>query len=167
MVGKLTLEQTTKLRAVKKKSGLSDEKRWLEWYKIIFPDQDITNPSLTPSDSTIPDHEPSNTRTAGLVNSSISVSMSRYRDSLAGPSDAKKRKLERNFSAWGVSDPDLCRTLARKVQEYQYQDLQEFIERSHGDSEAQNDGRLIVPEPAMDDFSTFLDFGQMDSLTFF
>ncbi|KAF4332548.1 hypothetical protein FBEOM_13647 [Fusarium beomiforme] len=91
--------------------------------------------------------------------------MFRYRDSLAGPSNAKKRKLEEELGVWGVSDPNLCRKLASKIQEYQYQDLQEFIHCNREVSEAQNDGGPNVPEPVNEDLSVYLDLGNStDSL---
>ncbi|KAF4451701.1 hypothetical protein F53441_5380 [Fusarium austroafricanum] len=78
-----------------------------------------------------PDHEPLKTLNTDTTAAPAPTNISLYRDSLIGPSDArKKRRLEANLKRWGVSDPDLCRTLAVKVQEYQFQDLQEFIEAS-------------------------------------
>lgn len=54
--------------------------------------------------------------------------MSSYRDTFLGPSNQiKKRKLEGELEHWGITDPSFRRTLAARVQDYQLQELQEFI----------------------------------------
>ncbi|SCO16730.1 uncharacterized protein FFFS_14235 [Fusarium fujikuroi] len=123
-VGKITLEQATKLGAKKKKTNMSDEMRWFVLYDIIFPDQE---PAQRPS---TPYHQPLANQTLNNLSALAPVSISSYRDTFIGPSvQTKKRRLEGKLKHWGVADPGFRQTLAAKVQEYQFQELQDFMRR--------------------------------------
>ncbi|KAF4966922.1 hypothetical protein FSARC_5455 [Fusarium sarcochroum] len=161
ITGKVTLEQAAKLRAARKKSSVSDEKTWFEWYRIIFPDDSPSMP-LTPY------HESSTASSMDISNTQMSTSISSYRDTLVGPSGMrKKQKLEASLEDWGVSDPKLRKTLALRVQEYQFQHLQEWIETSDGSLMNQNVADVDVQQLQMEDPFTFINFGQDPELELF
>ncbi|KAG4271851.1 hypothetical protein FPRO04_10583 [Fusarium proliferatum] len=76
-----------------------------------------------------PDHQPLANQTLNNLSTLASVSISSYRDTFIGPSvQTKKRRLEGKLKHWGVADPGFRQMLAAKVQEYQFQELQDFIE---------------------------------------
>ncbi|KAF5688802.1 hypothetical protein FCIRC_1708 [Fusarium circinatum] len=89
IVGKITLEQAAKLGATtKKKSNMSDEMRWFEFYDIIFLGQDPAQRPLTPY------HQPLANPTLNNSSTPASISIPSYRDTFLGPSNQrKKRKL--------------------------------------------------------------------------
>ncbi|KAF5558113.1 serine threonine kinase [Fusarium mexicanum] len=160
-VGKITLEQAAKLGAMKKKKPhMSDEMRWFELYEIIFPGQDPAQRPLTPY------HQPLTNPTQNNPSSPASISISSYRDTFLGPSNQmKKRKLEGELEHWGVTDPGFRRTLAAKVQDYQFQELQEFIE-GNGDPSIPIDNEPNNPQPNLDNSWAF-DFSQVCPADFF
>ncbi|RBR09577.1 uncharacterized protein FIESC28_09796 [Fusarium coffeatum] len=160
--GKVTLEQAAKLTAAKKKKpNMSDEMRWFGFYDIIFPGQD---PAHRPS---TPYHEPLINPTSDNSSAPASISISRYRDSFIGPSNStKKRKLEEKLKCWGVPDPRLCRVIAAKVQEYQVQDLQDFMEASADTSNIEVATESNPPQQDLDGCCEF-DFAQFNASDLF
>ncbi|KAF4472962.1 serine threonine kinase [Fusarium albosuccineum] len=93
--GKITLEQAVNLRSAKKKSDMSDEDRWYEWYRIIFPSHEL------PSS---PYYEDLTVSSMDTLSTQSSTGMSEYKEYLRRPLDQDKQQaleydLERTWAS--------------------------------------------------------------------
>ncbi|KAF4999981.1 hypothetical protein FDECE_11329 [Fusarium decemcellulare] len=122
--GKLSLEQFIALRSTRRRSSdLSDEEKWFEWYRIIFPshnDKDIPqSPYYVDQIRSFP----------GITSPPSSSDILEYKEYLSGPlAEYKRKEIESDLSTTGISDPALCKVLAAKFREYQLKDVEEFVE---------------------------------------
>ncbi|KAK7420907.1 hypothetical protein QQX98_002471 [Neonectria punicea] len=115
--GRLNLEQVNNLRSTKRKSELSDEEKWFEYYRILFPSHDL------PSS---PYHEDLTMSSINTLSTQSSTGMSEYRDYIKRPlSEDKQQRIEAALAAKGIP-PEYRKIMAASFRDLQCEDLQEF-----------------------------------------
>ncbi|KAK7419695.1 hypothetical protein QQZ08_010782 [Neonectria magnoliae] len=115
--GRLNLEQVNNLRSTKRKSELSDEEKWFEYYRILFPSHDL------PSS---PYHEDLTMSSINTLSTQSSTGMSEYRDYINRPlSEDKQQRIEAALAAKGIP-PEYRKIMAASFRDLQCEDLQEF-----------------------------------------
>ncbi|CAM1510081.1 Fc.00g004160.m01.CDS01 [Cosmosporella sp. VM-42] len=122
--GKVSLEQAVNMRSTKRRSDMTDEDKWFEWYRILFPSKYPSKLSLSPY------YEDLTVSSLATLSTQSSTDMTDYKEYLRRPlAEDKQQALEAELgTALGISNPDMCRILAAKFREYQLRDVQQFDE---------------------------------------
>lgn len=118
IAGQLTLEQAANLRSTRKKSDMSEEDRWFEIYRILFPDHDLSTMNVTPY------HELT-VSSIDTLSTQSSTGMAEFRTYIQQSLQEKTQKMEAEFRDMGF-DPEMSKTLAAKFHQDQLKSLQEF-----------------------------------------
>ncbi|KAM5342037.1 hypothetical protein ACJ41O_015068 [Fusarium nematophilum] len=120
--GKVSLEQAAELKATKTKGDMSDEEKWMQWYRILFPDDDPSRMPLTPY------HEHLTVSSNDTLSTQSSTGMSEYRNYVHQPlTRDKQERMEAKFRELGVPR-EYWKHLAATYRDFQREDLQEFNE---------------------------------------
>ncbi|KAI3329087.1 hypothetical protein HD806DRAFT_481656 [Xylariaceae sp. AK1471] len=130
MDGFINLDQAINLRSRKKKTAdMTDEEKWYEAYRILFPSQDSAK-------YPIPYYNEENTTSSSLttLTTQSSGSLSEYKQYVQRPlNDDEQKELEQGLgSALGIVNPDMCKIFAEKLREFQLKELQRFDNRAQG-----------------------------------